>query len=142
MDRWANIERHRIYFTCMQPKAVCIGGKCSSQQKVPEVLLCKGCEIDAQARGWALLNILLCRKKEHSQLRAHWKDLINQLEHYFVKFSSNIEENDIQISAHFLFQVHAATPHQYVGWCSLDTNEESELQEYTPTIDSSPFIHY
>ena len=54
VDRWAGIERRRICFTCMQPKAVCVGGKCSSQQKVPEVLLCKGCEVDAQARGGPL----------------------------------------------------------------------------------------
>ena len=73
-DRWAKIERKRICYTCMQPKGVCTGRRCTSMQKVPAELMCSGCEVDAVAKGWAPLSILLCRKREHALLRAPWSE--------------------------------------------------------------------
>ena len=80
---------------------------------------------------------MLCRKKEHSQLRAPWIELKKQLESYFGNFPSSIEDNEIEISANFLFQVHAAAPYQSDLWCSSDTDPELGVEDSTPTIDSS-----
>ena len=134
-DRWNNIERRRICFTCIQPKAVCIGKRCSSQDKVPEILLCKGCESDAVARGWAPLNILLCRKKEHSQLRAPWNEIKKKMESYFGKISTSTDEAAIQVSVSF--SVSAATRTRQGIECLPETAAELSKMGSTPTIDSS-----
>ena len=109
-DRWIKIERRKICYTCLQPKAICTGRRCISQQNVPEILVCNGCAVDAVAKGWAPLSILLCRKKEHSQLRAPWPEIKEKMEGYFGKFGSSIVEKNIKISANFLFQSYAANP--------------------------------
>ena len=56
--------------TCMNPKDVYSGIKCSHYKKVPEILLCSGCGEYAEKKGWAPLNILYCKRSEHKELRA------------------------------------------------------------------------
>ena len=41
--RWNRIDRKRVCYTCMQPRDMWKGPKCSQYKKVPEILLCFGC---------------------------------------------------------------------------------------------------
>ena len=138
-DRWIKIERRKICYTCLQPKAICTGRRCISQQNVPEILVCNGCAVDAVAKGWAPLSILLCRKKEHSQLRAPWPEIKEKMEGYFGKFGSSIVEKNIKISANFLFQSYAANPERQNKDGKQDdrTGKYGKKLKIAPTIDSS-----
>ena len=130
-DRWAKFERKIIFYTCMQPKGVFTGRRCTSMQKVPAELMCSGCEVDAVAKGWAPLSILLCRKREHALLRAPWSELKQKLEEYFGKFGASIVEKNVKMSVNFLHQAHAVIPKTYAAAC------KKMLNENVPTIDSS-----
>ena len=133
-DRWNNIERRKICYTCLQPKSVCVGRRCSSQTAVPKILLCTGCETDALAKGWAPLNILLCRKREHGQLRAPWGDIKLQMEKYFGKLPQNADEGNVKVQCNFLYTIHAASSHtsETVGRKSAESN----IMEHAPLINS------
>ena len=136
-DRWNKIERRRICFTCIQPKSVCNGKRCIVQESVPIGLLCKGCELDAVAKGWAPLNILLCRKKEHAQLRAPWGDIRKDLEKYFGKLSTGSEENSVKVQCNFICNVFTAVKHSDgTEWLNC-VGKKPKKYKSTPLINSS-----
>ena len=131
------IERRRICFTCIQPKSVCNGRRCIVQESVPIGLLCKGCELDAVAKGWAPLNILLCRKKEHAQLRAPWGDIRKDLEKYFGKLSTGSEENSVKVQCNFICNVFTAVKHSDgTEWLNC-VEKKPKKYKSTPLINSS-----
>ena len=136
-DRWNKIERRRICFTCIQPKSVCNGKRCIVQESLPIGLLCKGCELDAVAKGWAPLNILLCRKKEHVQLRAPWGDIRKDLEKYFGKLSTGSEENSVKVQCNFICNVFTAIKHSDgTEWLNC-VEKKPKKYKSTPLINSS-----
>ena len=105
-ERWNRIERRRVCYTCMKPRDVCKGPKCSNYKKVPEILLCSGCADVADKRGWAPLNILYCRKADHKELRAPIAEIKRAWEKYLGKFECRTPEPNIKITVGITYQAH------------------------------------
>ena len=105
-ERWNRIERRRVCYTCMKPRDVCKGPKCSNYKKVPEILLCSGCADVADKRGWAPLNILYCRKVDHKELHAPIAEIKRAWEKYLGKFECRTPEPNIKIKVGITYQAH------------------------------------
>ena len=114
-ERWNRIGGKRVCYTCMKPRDVCKGPKCSNYKKVPEILLCSGCAEVADKRGWAPLNILYCRKADHKELRAPIAEIKRAWEKYLGKFECRTPEPNIKITLGITYQSHNVVKKQKPG---------------------------
>ena len=106
-ERWSGIERRRFCYTCLKPKTVCKNNRCSFEKKVNKLLLCPGCEESAQRNNWSPLNILMCRRREHTALRAPFEEIKTAFKKYFeTKLSTSIPDASIKYSVNFMNQIH------------------------------------
>lgn len=56
-------------------------------------------------KNLALFNILFCRNKEHSKLRAAFKDMKKDLEKYIGKLGTTVIDSSIKFAANYTYQV-------------------------------------
>ena len=105
-ERWNRIEKRKVCMTCMKPKDVCSGIKCSHYKKVPEILLCSGCGEYAEKKGWAPLNILYCKRSEHKELRASLDEIKKAWEKYLGKFECKTDDASIRVTVNFMYQAY------------------------------------
>ena len=69
---------------------MCKTGNCLSLSSITAVLICHGCVKLAKQKGWNLLNILLCKKTQHAEIRADYPELKKVFDKYLGKISPNI----------------------------------------------------
>ena len=125
-ERFLRIERRKVCWTCMKPKDVCVGPKCTHYKKVPEILLCSGCAEFAETKGWAPMNIVYCKRMEHRGLRAPLEDIKKAWEKYLGKFECKTADPNIKITVNFTYQAH-----------NVSCNRKRTNPGLAPCIDSS-----
>ena len=103
LDRWEKIEKGRMYYSCLKPKTVCRGRKCSFVSSVPEVLKCYICASWVESKGLAPFSIFFCKQKQHGDSRAQLTHLRKELEKYIGKLGSTVVDSKIQFSVNIVF---------------------------------------
>ena len=64
-ERWEKLKKIRMCYSCLTPKTVCKGKKCTNVGRVPKVLKCAVCASWAESKGLALFSIVFCKQKIH-----------------------------------------------------------------------------
>jgi len=129
-ERRGLIQNKTICFTCLRPKDKCKAKKCSITSKIPQDLLCVGCKTYAKTMGMEPLNILLCVRDDHADLRATPEAIRKALEKHLGPFDASISNSPIVYSANFIFHTaHTQQSINQVHGCIEGTE--------TPTIDTS-----
>ena len=103
-NRWEKLEKGRMCYSCLKPKNICKGRKCTYVSSVPEVLKCAICTSWAQSKGLAPFSIFFCKQKQHGDSRAQLIDLRKELEKYIGKLGSTVVDSKIQYSVNFMFR--------------------------------------
>lgn len=72
------------------------------EASVPETLKFYGCASWAQSKNLAPFNIPICNK-EHSKLRADFKDMRKDLEKYIGKLGTRVVDSHIKFAANYTY---------------------------------------
>jgi len=133
VERWGKMDKGKICYACLLPKNVCTDRKCSFEASIPETIKCHGCAPWAQSKNLAPFNILFCRNKDHSKLRAAFKDMKRDLEKYIGKLGTTVVDSSIKFAANYTFQVFSLNPSSAnaLGW-----DQENFKEKPAPSIDS------
>ena len=125
-------------FTCLKPFKSCKSG---CKNKVPEILLCKGCEPEANRINKTPLNVILCPKSDHKE-NLDEEEVQKELKKYLTKFDPAILAKGKTVVNHVLLSVHASTLCQSCpkGKCTCHPQtmtRKPEPNQPTPRIDTS-----
>ena len=104
LDRWEQIVKVRMCFSCLKPKTICKSRKYTNDGNVPKVLKCAICASLTESKGLALFTNFNCKPKEHGNSRAPLNELKNALEKYIGKLGTTIADLNIQFAVNFMYR--------------------------------------
>ena len=132
VERWKDVGRSRVCYTCLRPRLLCKERLCSFYKKVPEVLKCQLCAPWAESRNLAPFSVLFCTKKAHGDARALLNVLKAALEKYIGKLKTNIINSSIPFSVNFMQEKLSVIESD----TSIGSAHGSKVFPQTPMIDS------
>ena len=133
LDRWEQIAKGRMCFSCLKPKTICKSRKCTNYQNIPKVLKCAICASWAESKVLAQLSIFFCKQKEHGDSRAPLTEMKSALEKYIGKLGTAIADSNIQLDVNFMYQTNIImdAPKK-----SMDSSHGMKIFPLAPAIDS------
>ena len=101
---WRQVEflgnGRKLCLSCIRPRELCPGPKCKFFETVPDVLICKQCKDYPLGREtrFSPLNILFCRRTNHTMTSSTMTEVKQALDRYFGKLESGVMESNLSVN--------------------------------------------